>query len=140
MLQPSEFEVLLSLRDDDPSGSSAPRWGAIEVPAKQEKMKLKVLWALEIETFKDETKRKEYYEYNDIWGPLWQKKHEGVKFNNLGGWSDNPGHVTYYVEYENMEELAKVWSDEELQKGLVKLRNHCEKLNIRIMRPTVTVR
>jgi hypothetical protein len=101
---------------------------------------MKVWWVSEIETFKDEAKRKAYYEYLDIWGPLWQKKHEGVKWKNLGGWSDSPGEVMNVAEYESMEELSKVWSDEEFQKALVTLRNHCKSYKIRIMRPTVTVR
>lgn len=101
---------------------------------------MKVWWVMEMETFKDEMKRKEYYEFLDTWGPMWQKKHEGVKFNYLGDWSDNPGCVMYVNEYESMEEFSKVWSDEELQKELVKLRNHCKTIKIRIMRPTVSVR
>lgn len=101
---------------------------------------MKVWGVTEIETYKDEAKRKKYYEYLDTWGPFRQKKHEGVKFKDLGGWSDNPGCVMFVTEYESMEEFSKVWSDEEFQIELVKLRNHCKSFRTRIMRPTVSVR
>lgn len=100
---------------------------------------MKVWWVVALTTFKDEARRKAYYEYNEKWTPLWQKKHEGVKFKALGGWSASPGEVVFVNEYESMEELAKVWSDEEIQKGLVKLRNHVKDYKTYIMRPTVSV-
>ena len=101
---------------------------------------MKVWFVIERETFKDEMKRKEYYEFLDTFMPMWEKKHEGVKCKSLGGWSDNPGCVMNIVEYDSMEEFSKVWSDEEFQKELVNLRNHCESYKQRIMRPTVMVR
>jgi hypothetical protein len=101
---------------------------------------MKVWFVMESETFKDDAKRKKYYEYLDTWRPIWEKKHEGVKHNDLGGWSDRPGNVMYVVEYESMEEFSKVWSDEEFQKGLLILRNNLKSFNMRIMRPTVVVR
>jgi hypothetical protein len=103
---------------------------------------MKVWWVMEMETYKDEDKRKKYYEYMDEFRPIWQKKFEekDVKCTRLGGWSDNPGWVMNVTEFESMEELSKMWSDEELQKSLLKLRNHCKSLKLRIMRPTVRVR
>ena len=101
---------------------------------------MKVWFVTERETFKDEAKRKKYYESMDTLGPIWEKTHEGVKYTSLGGWSDNPGYVMSVDEYENMEEFSKVWSDEEFQKGLVILRNLCKSFKMRIMRPTITVR
>jgi hypothetical protein len=78
----------------------------------------------------------------DEFRPIWQKKLEekDVKYTPLGGWSDKPGWVMNVNEYESMEELSKMWSDEEIQKGLLKLRNQCKSFKLRIMRPTVSVR
>jgi uncharacterized protein (DUF1330 family) len=101
---------------------------------------MKVWFVTETETFKDEDKRKKYYEYLEIHGPLVKKKLEGVKGKYLGSWSDNPGRMMNVLEFESMEELSKVWSDEEYQKSLLRLRNHLKSQKIRIMRPTVIVR
>jgi DNA-binding PadR family transcriptional regulator len=101
---------------------------------------MKVWSVIEIETVKDEDKRKKYYEYLDIHRSLMNKKLEGVKYKFLGGWSDNPGWVMSVTEFESMEEFAKVWGDEEVQKSLLRLRNHCKSVRVRIMRPTVIVR
>ena len=100
---------------------------------------MKVWFVTERETFKDEAKRKKYYEIMDTLSPSWEKMHEGVKATMLGGWSDSPGYVMGVSEYENMEEFSKVWSDEEFQKNLLILRNHCKKFKVRIMRPTISV-
>ena len=101
---------------------------------------MKVLWVMAMETFKDEARRKPYYAYGEKWTELWEKKHEGVKYKSLGGWSASPGKVVYFNEYESMEELAKVWGDEEIQKGLVKWRNLTKDYKIHIMRPTVIMK
>ncbi len=100
---------------------------------------MKAWWVFSIKTFKDEARRKAYYEYLEKWGELWQKKNEGVKYKNHGSWSASPGEVVWVAEYESMEELAKVWGDEEIQKGLVILRNHVKSYKSYIMRPTVIV-
>ena len=100
---------------------------------------MKVWWVITLETFKDEARRKAYYEYVQKWGQIIQKKHEGVKYKRLGGWSATAGKVVWVSEYESMEEFSKVWSDEEYQKGLVELRNHVKGYKTMIMRPTVTV-
>jgi hypothetical protein len=102
-------------------------------------VEMKVWFVMEVETYKDDAKRKKYYEYLNTFRSLYEKKHEGVEYEFLGGWSDNPGCVMYVYEYESVEEFSKVWSDEEYQQELVKLRNHCDALKIRVMRPTVRV-
>jgi hypothetical protein len=89
---------------------------------------MKVLYAIEWETHKDEAKRKKYYEFFDE-EKTWEKTHESVKYKDLGTWADQPGHLTFLTEYESMEEFSKVWSDEEFQKYLVKWRSHCKSSN-----------
>ena len=101
---------------------------------------MKVWFVMEFETFKDDAKRKEYYDYlKSSWRPTKEKTYEGVTFKNLGGWSDYPGWVMYVEEFESMEEFSKVWSNEEYQKEILKLRNHVKSFKMRIMRPTVSV-
>ena len=97
---------------------------------------MKVMLVMEVETYKDEAKRKKYYEFDNS---VWKKKHEGIKYKELGGWGVQPGKLVYLYEYESMEEFSKIWSDMEIQARLVKLRNLCKDFKIKIWRPTVSV-
>jgi len=83
---------------------------------------MKVLFVIEWDSPKDDAKRKKYYEFFDEYGPIWNKKHEGVKHKDLGTWADQPGHLTSLLEYESMEEFST------------------KTFRMRIMRPTVIVR
>ena len=98
---------------------------------------MKVWWVVQVTTFKDEARRKVYRENNQKWIPIMQKKHEGIKSKNLGGWSATPGTVVWVREYESMEELSKLWSDEEVQKRLLELRNDVKDYKAYIMRPVI---
>ena len=100
---------------------------------------MKVLLMVEAVTYRDEAKRKKFYEDLVDFMPFWEKKHEGVKYKYLGGWAEQPGHVIHLYEYESMEEFSKVWSDMDVQKQLVKARNLVEDFRIRIMRPDFDV-
>jgi hypothetical protein len=100
---------------------------------------MKVWWIMESEIYKDEDKLEKYSEYLATWSSLFRKKHEGVKYVHRGSWTDNPGHSMGVAEYESVEEFSKVWCDDELQAGLVKLRKHLKSLRLRVMRPCVNV-
>jgi hypothetical protein len=94
------------------SGNSAPRWGAIEVPiGMRGGEEMKVMLVMKWETYKDEAKRKKYYEFDNS---IWEQKHEGIKYKELGGWGVQPGKIVYLYEYESMEEFSKIWSDMEI--------------------------
>ena len=99
--------------------------------------KMKLWFVMEIETYKDDARRKKFYEYYQKIMPIWQNKLEGVKSKFLGGWADTPGCPMLVYEFESMEEFSKVWSDEEWQKELVILRNHLKSFRMRIMRPDI---
>ena len=121
------------------SGILAPRWGAINIPINEGRdIEVKVLFIREWENYNDEAKLKKYYEYLETTQPFFQKKHEGVKFKNLGGWAEQPGHVVALTEYESMEEFSKIWSDEEVQRELIKLARHVKNFRVHILRPTIT--
>ena len=100
---------------------------------------MKVLFAVEAVTPRDGAKRKKFYEGMAGFEPLWGEKHEGVKFKYLGSWAEQPGHTLHLYEYESMEEFSKIWSDMEVQKQLVKMRNLVEDFRTRIMRPDLDV-
>jgi hypothetical protein len=98
---------------------------------------MKVMLVMKTETYKDEAKRKKYYEIDNT---VWKEKHEGIKYKELGGWGTQPGKVTFLFEYESMEEFTKIWSDMEIQAFLVKYRNLVKDFEVEIWRPTVSVR
>ena len=100
---------------------------------------MKVMWVMEIETFKEDTRRKKFYESYQKLRLIWKKKHEGIKYKDLGGWGVQPGKFVYLYEYESMEEFSKIWSDMEIQALFVKYRNLCKDFKINIWRPTVSV-
>ena len=95
---------------------------------------MKVMLVMKMETYKDEAKRKKWYEFDNS---IWEKKHEGIKYKELGGWSTQPGKVTNLFEYESMEEFTKIWSDMEIHAFIVKYRNLVKDLKIEIWRPSV---
>ena len=97
---------------------------------------MKVMLAMKVETFKDEAKRKKYYEFDNA---IWKKKHEGIKYKELGGWGVQPGRLIYLYEYESMEEFSKIWSDMEIQALFVNYRNLTKEFKVSIWRPTVSV-
>lgn len=101
---------------------------------------MKVWLITEHTTFKEDDKRKKFYDYlESSWRPNWEKVFEGVKHTHLGGWSDKPGWVMSVTEFESMEEFSKVWSNMDFQQGLLKLRNKVKSFNVRILRPTISV-
>ena len=97
---------------------------------------MKVMLVIKMETYKDEAKRKKWYEFDNT---VWKEKHEGIKYKELGGWGTQPGEVTNLFEYESMEEFSKIWSDMEIQAAFVKYRNLVKDLKIEIWRPSVSL-
>ena len=96
---------------------------------------MKVLFMVEAVIHKDDEKRKKFYENVPEYMSTWAKKHEDVKYKYLGSWAEQPGHTFHLYEYESMEEFSKIWSDVEVQRQLVSLRNLVKDFRIRIMRP-----
>ena len=95
---------------------------------------MKVMLVVKLETYKDEAKRKKYYELDNS---IWAKKHEGIKYTFLDGWGVQPGKVVYLHLYESMEEFSKIWSDIEIQTLLLNMRNLVKNCEVEIWRQTV---
>jgi hypothetical protein len=98
---------------------------------------MKVLGILEFDRPKDSEKLKKYYEYLEAKLPFLIKKYEEYNVK-LSGWTDGTGHVVDILEME-IEDYAKVMSDEELQKEWERFFRHINNVNMRVLRPTLRV-
>ena len=98
-------------------------------------MKTLVIW--EWDNFKDEETLKKYYEFLGAHPGRARREALEVKRTYSGYWSDGVGHRVNIEEYESMEEFSKLWSDEELQRILVKFGRLVKNLSIRILRPAI---
>ena len=94
---------------------------------------MKVLMFREWDNPKDETRRKEYAEIST--DTSYAEKMKDVKFKRLGSWTDNTGHIISLYEFENMEELAKIWNDVEFHQNQVRFWRSVDNFKIRICRP-----
>jgi len=52
-------------------------------------------------------------------------------------WADGTGHVLMWGEYESLEEVAKWWEDEQLQRLFAEMSLLVDNMNIRWLRPMI---
>jgi hypothetical protein len=52
-------------------------------------------------------------------------------------WADNTGHIILWSEYENFDEIAKWWLDEEFQILMAEMSLLVDNFNIRWLRPII---
>ena len=52
-------------------------------------------------------------------------------------WADGTGHVMFWGEYENFDEVAKWWEDEQFQRLFAELGMYVDNFNIRWLRPMI---
>jgi len=99
---------------------------------------LKLLEIWEWGNFKDETRLKARYRYNETYMPYMKKAAQEYNIK-MSGWTDGSGHMVYLVEYESAEDHARAWSDDEFYGKYVRfcrlIRNHSR----RIFRPPLRV-
>ena len=100
---------------------------------------MKVVFLVEWDNAKDESRYKKYAEQLKEPRPEWFKKlvEEGIfKGRN---WTDNTGHIIRWVEFENMEAFSKLWNNEEWQKMWLSFNPVVDNLSLRLLRPSVTI-
>ena len=87
-----------------------------------------------------ERNRKRLKFSNEVSTPYWEKlfKEKGIKVK-YGGWSDNTGHFISWVEFETMEDFAKMWEDERGQQISSRWSHFVDNMRIRLLRPGLTV-
>ena len=100
------------------------------------KGRMKVLVIQEWDNVKDEAGLKKYYEYVETYQPYLQKSGEGIA--KRSGWSDGTGHVVSITEFESAEAFAKLWSDEEYQRRLIRFCRLVNSPSLRILRPSIS--
>ncbi len=100
---------------------------------------MKVALLVEYDNAKDESRYKKYGEQSREGMPEWFKKlveETNVKFSD---WADNTGHIISWLEFENMEDFAKLWNNEEWHKWWLRRNPFVDNLRFRLLRPSVTI-
>jgi hypothetical protein len=97
--------------------------------------KVEVLLFREWDNPKDEERRKKYTE-------IMRDTALRERFDKLGviksrkGWADGTGHIISLMEFESMEDFAKLWNDIEFQRVHVRFYRVVDNFRIRICRPS----
>ena len=99
---------------------------------------MKVVLLVEWDNAKDESRYKEYAKRSREPPEWWNKlvEESNVKVSN---WVDNTGHIINWLEFENMEALAKVWDSEDWQNRWTKWNWLVDNLSFRFLRPALGV-
>ncbi len=98
---------------------------------------MRVLVVLERDNAKDEERLKKYREYNQTYGPYRRGVQKGICKEST--WTDGTGHVVDIQEFESMEDLAKVWGDDEYHSRFVRFCRLVDNASRRILRPAIPV-
>ena len=72
---------------------------------------MKVVFLIEWDNAKDESRYKKYAEQLREPTPEWMKKMVEETNLKVSHWADNTGHIISWVEFENMEAFAKMWDN-----------------------------
>jgi hypothetical protein len=99
---------------------------------------LKVVLLIEWDNPRDEERLEKRYEFTrEVTDPYWQRKvGEGI-VEGVSDWADNTGHRVKWVEFESMNNLARVWDDKEYHEGAVGFSRLVDNLSFRLLRPTI---
>jgi len=99
---------------------------------------LEVVVKYEWDNFKDKAKLKEYYDLGPEMRPLMLEADK--KYNRTRkSYSDGSGHMVAIHTYEDAESFAKFWNDEEQQKLFIKLSRNVKNMNIKVLRPSISL-
>ncbi len=100
---------------------------------------MKVVLLVEWDNAKDESRYKKYAEQSREPIPEWWNKLTDETNVKTSGWVDNTGHIIQWLEFENMEDLAKMWNSEEWQNRWTKWNWLVDNLSFRFLRPALGV-
>ena len=92
----------------------------------------------EIESPRDRDRQKRYLKFlNEESAIIWEKaEKEGIKFTS-SAWNDNSNHTIIWVEFETVEDFAKLWGDHEFQSMMSSRAMLVDNCNVRILRPGI---
>ena len=91
---------------------------------------------MEWDDAKDEGRLKKYYQFNmNKRAPYFTKKIDEGIVKEVQGWGDGSGHIIGLIIFENAEDFAKFWSDEEWQLLQLEFFPLVDNYKIRVMRP-----
>ena len=99
---------------------------------------MKVVLLIEWDNPKEEERLEKRYSYTrEETDPYWKGKIEEGIIQKVSDWADNTGHRVKWVEFEDMDALAKLWSEKEFHRGLVGFSRLVDNLSYRLLRPTI---
>jgi len=93
---------------------------------------MSAIMLMEWDNAKDE-RLKKYYERIPENQAFWQKKIEESVVKRTSSWSNGTGHVVGIIEFENMDGLSKLLSDQEYMEFTVKFFRNVDNGSIRIL-------
>lgn len=95
-----------------------------------------VIWLMEYDIPKDEEAGARYLKYIFDEGHSCRVMDSCKKLNaKLNVWSDGLGHIVMTIEFEKMEQYARLFDDAEWRKGLFQLSKYVLNVQTRLMRP-----
>jgi len=95
---------------------------------------MKMAMLIEYDNPKEEEKMKEYFGQADEVMSFWEKKKKQGVVKKTSNWSDNTGHMTFFVEFPSGETLGKFLADEEYHAIALKSFKYVDNISIRILR------
>jgi len=101
---------------------------------------MKAVLMIERHTPKDEERNKKRLKHNyEVMGPYWEKlvDEKGINQVGSGAWADNMGYLVNWIEFETMEDFAKLWEDEGWQKLFAQWVKLVDNVRIRLLRPSI---
>ena len=96
---------------------------------------METLVIFEWDTPKDDKRWQEYWKHSQVSLPYFEKQQKDGNIKEYSFWSDNTGHVVFLMFFENEENFAKVWGDEDFQKIASESNRLFDNARIRLMRP-----
>ena len=102
---------------------------------------MSVILMLEWTNAKDISRFKKYGEFSRSGrgAAYWQKKKDEGIVKNFSNWADNSGYLIFWVEFENIDDFAKLWADEEYHKLFLDWNPLVDNLRFRLLRTAVTI-
>jgi hypothetical protein len=101
---------------------------------------VKCVLMLEYSNPKDEARWKQLLaQSKDVEKLMARMVKDGVISSEMGQWADNTGRQIFWMPFENMEKFAKFYADEEFQKGMAKATSLIDDIQIRLLRPSISV-
>ena len=101
---------------------------------------MKCVLLIEFSNPKDEARWKKLVaQSKDVEKLMSRMVKDGLVGSEIGTWADNTGRQIYWMPFESMEKFTKFYADEEFQKVMAKSTSLIDDIQIRLLRPSISV-